>query len=75
MWLSIVERVPDSEQALIVTNGSFVELGAVASVREADCEAWGDAIAYCEGVRLSFDGSFTTCEVLRVSEEYHLIEN
>jgi broad specificity phosphatase PhoE len=27
LWRSIVERVPDSEQALVVTHGAFVELG------------------------------------------------
>jgi broad specificity phosphatase PhoE len=75
LWRSIVERVPDSEQALIITHGSFVELGAVASVPESDYDVWGDAIGYCEGVRLSYDGAITKCEVLRVPEQYHLIEN
>ena len=76
LWRSIVERVPDAGQALIVTHGLFVELGAVASVPEADPAAWGDAIAYCEGVRLRFDGgAFRDCEVLRVPQEYRLIQN
>ena len=75
VWRSIVERVPESGQALVVTHGGIVELGAVAAVPDCPHAAWGDAIGYCEGVRLSFDGVFTGCEVLRVPDEYRLIEN
>lgn len=75
LWRSIVERVPDSKQALIVTHGGFVELGAVAAAPEYSHSEWGDAIGYCEGVRLNFDGRFTSCEVLRVPDAYHLVEN
>ena len=75
LWWSVVERIPDSQQALIITHGCFVELGAVASMPEADHERWGDAIGYCEGVRLSYDGDSRHGQILRVPEEYHLIEN
>ncbi len=75
VWRSIVERVPESAQALIVTHGGIVELGAVAALPDCPHAAWGDAIGYCEGVRLTFDGGFTGCEVLRVPDEYHLVEN
>jgi hypothetical protein len=75
LWRSIGERVPDSEQALVVTHGAFVELGTVEGTPEAGFDTWGDAIGYCEGVRLSYDGAFTACERLHVPEEYHLIEN
>ncbi len=75
LWRSVVEQVEDGQRALIVTHGGFVEFGAVASVPSADHGAWGNAIGYCEGVRLTFDGGFTECELLRVPEEYRLIEN
>ena len=75
LWRSVVERVEDGQRALIVTHGGFVEFGAVASLPNADHGAWGDAIGYCEGVRLNFEGGFAECEVLRVPEEYRLIEN
>lgn len=75
LWRSVVEQIRDSQQALIITHGSFVELGAVASMPEANHGAWGDAIGYCEGVRLSYDGDYRHSEILRVPEEYHLIEN
>ena len=75
VWRSIVERIPESTQALVVTHGGIVELGAVAAVPDEPHEVWGDAIGYCEGVRLTFDDGFTGCEVLRVPEEYRLIEN
>ena len=75
LWRSIVERVEDGKQALVVTHGGFVEFGAVASVPSVEHGAWGVAIGYCEGVRLTFDDGFTDCELLRVPEEYRLIEN
>ena len=75
LWRGIVERVEDGHRALIVTHGGFVEFGAVASVPSADHVAWGVAIGYCEGVRLTFDGAFTECEIMRVPEKYRLIEN
>ena len=75
LWASVVERVEDGQRALIVTHGGFVEFGAVASVPNADHDAWGIAIGYCEGVCLTFDGGFTECELLRVPEEYRLVEN
>ena len=74
-WQTVVERIPESTQALVVTHGGIVEMGAVAAVPDVAHGAWGDAIGYCEGVRLTFDGGFTGCEVLRVPEEYRLIEN
>ena len=74
-WQDIVERIPESTQALIVTHGGIPEMGAVAAVSDEPHEDWGDAIGYCEGVRLTFDDRFTGCEVLRVPEEYRLIEN
>lgn len=75
VWRSIVERIPESTQALIVTHGGLVELGAVAALPDYPHEDWGGPIGYCEGVRLTFDGGFTDCDVLRVPDEYRLIEN
>ncbi len=75
VWRGIVERVPEGAQALIVTHGGLVEVGAVAALPDLPHEEWGGPIGYCEGVRLTFDGGFTGCEVLRVPDEYHLIEN
>ena len=75
LWRSVVDRVEDGQRALIVTHGGFVEFGAVASVPNADHEAWGDAIGYCGGVRLTFEGGSVDCEILRVPEEYRLIES
>ena len=74
-WRSIVERIPDSAKALIVTHGGLVEVGTVAAVPNYPHAELGDAIGYCEGVRLSFDGRFTSCEILRVPDEYRLVEN
>ena len=74
-WRSVVERIPDSTQALIVTHGGLVEVGAVAAVPDSPHDEWGGPMGYCEGVRLTFDGRFTSCKILRVPDEYHLVEN
>ena len=75
LWRRVVERIEDGQRALIITHGGFVEFGAVASAPSADHSAWGVAIGYCEGVRLTFEDGFTSCEILRVPEEHRLIEN
>ena len=75
VWRGIVERIPESTRALVVTHGGLVEVGSVAAIPDHRHEDWGGPIGYCEGVRLTFDGGFTGCEVLRVPEEYHLVEN
>ena len=75
IWREVAQRLPDNGRALIVTHGQFVELGAIASLPNGDYEAWGGAIGYCEGVRLTISGAFDKCEVLRVPVEHQLIEN
>ncbi len=60
---------------MVVTHGLFVELGAVASLPDADHAAWGEPIGYCEGIRLIFDGHERRGELLRVPDAYRLIEN
>ena len=74
-WRTVIEQIPDSGQALIVTHGGIVELGAIACLPEHPHAEWGEAIGYCEGVRLTFDGEFADCRVLRVPEKFRLIRN
>ncbi len=75
VWRAIVERVPDAGAALLVTHGGVVEAGAVAATPEAAHAAWGEAIAYCEGVRLMFDdGAFRDVEMLRVFGHERVID-
>ena len=75
LWRSIANQLPDGEQGLIVTHGLFIELGALASVPGGAAEAWGEPIGYCEGVRLVFEDSCQSGEILRVPAGYQLIEN
>jgi uncharacterized protein len=66
-WHTAVENLSDGGSALLVTHGGFVEAGAVASLPQADHEAWGPFCDYCEGVRLYFDGErFTNIQILRI---------
>ena len=66
LWQSIVSGLPANSRALIVSHGGIIELGAVGCLPDADHDAWGGMLDYCEGVRLSFDGKdFVGIEVLR----------
>ena len=75
LWREICHGVPEGGRVLIVSHGLFVELGAVASLPDADYAAWGDAIGYCEGIQLVYDGLGARGELLRVPEGQRLIEN
>jgi len=67
VWRGVVERVSSAGNALIITHGGIIEIGATGCLPQADHSAWGDHCSYCEGVRLGFDGEvFVTCEILRV---------
>jgi broad specificity phosphatase PhoE len=66
LWQSIVGGLPVNGHALIVAHGGVIELGAIGCLPDADHAAWGGALDYCEGVRLSYDGkAFVSIEVLR----------
>lgn len=75
IWRGVIESVPDPGRALIVTHGGIIELGAVAAVAAGPRKSWGGPIGYCEGVRLTFEGRFLNCRVLRVPDQYRLIQN
>jgi len=74
-WRDIVCKVEDSERALVVTHGLFLELGIIACFPETkyfDC----DPIGYCEGVRIMFeDEKFQDFEILRVPPDRYSVNN
>ncbi|HNB39880.1 MAG TPA: phosphoglycerate mutase family protein [Anaerolineales bacterium] len=66
-YLGILNHIPQGGSALVVNHGGVVELGVVACLPDADFSAWGDAVEYCEGARLFWDGGkFVNGEVLRL---------
>ena len=68
LWRQIVQATPENGRALVISHGGIVEAGAVGCLPDADHTAWGPALDYCEGVRLSFDGGrFTSIELLRLA--------
>lgn len=75
VWRQTVELLPDGASAMLITHGSVIELGSVACMPNADHAAWGDAMGYCEGLRMSFDSDFVACDVLRVPQKYSLLSN
>ena len=63
----IVAQLDEGDSALVVSHGGVVEVGAVGCMPQFDWAQAGDAMSYCEGVRLAFDGvRFVKAEVLRV---------
>ncbi|MBI4789503.1 MAG: histidine phosphatase family protein [Chloroflexi bacterium] len=67
VWRSLARELRDGEQALVVTHGGIVEIGAIGCLPNADHAAWGNFCDLCEGVRLSFDGKdFVEQEIMRV---------
>ena len=67
LWRSIVEALPESGRALIVTHGGFMEAGTSALFPEDVVAELGLFCSYCEGVRVMFDGDKAIkVEILRV---------
>ena len=75
LWREVAEQVPNGGRGLIVTHGLFIECGAVACLPDADHASWGEPIAYCEGIRLHYDGDWLSGTVLRLPQDKQLIEN
>jgi broad specificity phosphatase PhoE len=68
VYRDMADYLPDGRAALVVNHGGIVEIGAVACLSEAGFQVKGEAVSYCEGVRLFWeDGECVNVEVLRVS--------
>ena len=63
----LIHYLSDGRSALVINHGGVLELGAVASLPDADHFTWGSHFDYCEGIRLFWeDGQFFDGEILRV---------
>lgn len=77
-WHSVVRQIPDGSTALMISHGGLIEMGTVGCLLDpgVNYDEWGDfallgdAVSYCEGVRLTFHNSWPErligCRVLRV---------
>jgi broad specificity phosphatase PhoE len=66
-WQSVIADLPDGGRVLMISHGGIVEAGAVGCLPNADHQVWGEALDYCEGVRLAFDGErFVACQLRRI---------
>ena len=66
-YAELANTLADGRAALVINHGGVLELGVVASFPDADYEAWGNAVDYCEGARIVWqDGTFVGAELLRV---------
>ncbi|MBI3741423.1 MAG: hypothetical protein HY257_06670 [Chloroflexi bacterium] len=67
VWRALVAALPENGRALVISHGGMIEAGAIACAPDADHRAWGDALGYCEGARLSFENDeCMNVQVLRV---------
>ena len=63
----LIHYLADGRAALVINHGGVLELGAVASLPDADHFTWGSHFDYCEGMRLFWEqGKFVDAEILRV---------
>lgn len=65
----IAQSLPPNGTALVISHGGLIELAAIGCLPMQDHDVWGGAIAYCEGVQLTFDTAFIDCEILRAAKE------
>ena len=64
----LVMQLDEGAATLIVSHGGVVEAGAVGCLPNINWAATGEAVSYCEGVRLSFDGlRFVKVKLLRLA--------
>ncbi|MEW6401541.1 MAG: histidine phosphatase family protein [Chloroflexota bacterium] len=67
-YRELEDYLPGGRAALVINHGGIVEMGAVACLTEAGFEVRGEAVNYCEGVRLFWDdGRCVSAEIIRVS--------
>ncbi|MEE9280934.1 MAG: phosphoglycerate mutase family protein [Myxococcota bacterium] len=65
-WTRIVEGLPESGRALVVSHGRIMECGLVASLPSGPLASWGPPFSHLEGVRMRYDrGGFRDAEILR----------
>ena len=68
IYKQLEDYLPDGRAALVVNHGGIVEIGAVACLSKTGPPVTGEAVSYCEGVRLFWeDGKCVKVEVLSVS--------
>ena len=69
LYGKIVDFLADGRNALIITHGGVVEIGAVACLAGTGVKVQGEAVKPCEGIRLYYDDKkVVRAEVLRVSK-------
>jgi broad specificity phosphatase PhoE len=65
----VAESLPDGGRGLVVSHGGIVEVSVIGCLPDLDYEAWGEALGFCEGVRLNWEsGDWTGAEVIRVAQ-------
>ena len=57
LWHRLAADLDDGDSALLIGHEGIMEGGAVGSFPNANHTAWGPMCGFCEGVRLSHDGS------------------
>ena len=55
----VLDEIDEGQRVLMVSHGGIIEASAVACKLNDDWSVTGEALSYCEGVRLEFEGA--TC--------------
>jgi len=68
LYWQLADSLADGRAALVVNHGGVVEIGALACLAETGIQLTGDAVGFCEGVRLFWeDGKCVHGEIVRGS--------
>jgi broad specificity phosphatase PhoE len=69
IWQEIAKSLKPNGRGLVICHGVLTELGALASLPDADPEKWGKTLDVCEGLRFTYDrGASTTCQIIRLDK-------
>jgi broad specificity phosphatase PhoE len=66
LWAALVQGVPDSATALVVSHGGIIEPALVACLPGSNHASWGAPFSHCDGARLGYNnGRFITVQFRR----------
>jgi broad specificity phosphatase PhoE len=70
LWHTLISRIPEGAQALLISHGGLIEPGLVATLPDWPHTRWGRGFRHGEGVRLRHDGTrFFDADILFLDGE------
>lgn len=77
IWRAIFDGLPNGQsRVLLISHGAIMELGLLAAAGWPEDVQFGGVFGYCEGFRLTYEGSrCVASRALRLPEDRRLVEN